>query len=85
LVGDGEFIEIFCNASLAVCEQRDVKGLYKKARAGLIPEFTGISSVYEQPEHPELELDTAGMTVEDCVRDIVAYLEGNGVLKKAGT
>jgi adenylylsulfate kinase len=84
LVRDGEFIEIFCNASLAVCEQRDVKGLYKKARAGLIPEFTGISSAYERPGQPELELDTAGQTVEECVREIVGYLEAHGVLGKAG-
>lgn len=81
LVDEGEFIEIFCDASLEVCETRDVKGLYKKARAGQIPEFTGISSPYEKPECPELSLDTAGSTVEDCVTRIVDYLRSHGILK----
>lgn len=76
-----EFIEVYCNASLAVCEQRDVKGMYKKARAGEIPEFTGISSPYEAPETPEIELDTANQTVEDCVNKVVVYLEQQGVIK----
>lgn len=76
-----EFIEVYCNASLAVCEQRDVKGMYRKARAGEIPEFTGISSPYEAPETPEIELDTANQTVEDCVNKVVLYLEQQGVIK----
>lgn len=76
-----EFIEVYCNASLAVCEQRDVKGMYRKARAGEIPEFTGISSPYEAPETPEIELDTANQTVEDCVNKVVFYLEEHDVIK----
>jgi len=83
LVNKGEFIEIFCDASLDVCETRDVKGLYKKARAGQIPEFTGISSPYEKPEHPEMILDTGKSDVDECVRQIVDYLELNGILNKS--
>ncbi|MEX2353826.1 MAG: adenylyl-sulfate kinase [Gammaproteobacteria bacterium] len=80
LVGDGEFIEIFCNAPLEVCEKRDVKGLYKKARAGEIPEFTGISSPYEVPVNPEITLDTNTLNVDECVVQIVRYLEGKGII-----
>ncbi len=76
-----EFIEIYCNSSLVVCEQRDVKGLYRKARAGEIAEFTGISSPYEAPEKPEIELDTANQTVQDCVNKVVLYLEEQGVIE----
>ena len=74
LVGDGEFIEVFCNAPLEVCESRDVKGLYKKARKGEIPHFTGISSPYESPENPELAIKTDAQTIEDSVEGIVRYL-----------
>lgn len=74
LVPPGDFIEIYCKASLEACEQRDPKGLYKKAREGIIPEFTGISSPYEEPEHPELILDTENMTVDECVRLITKML-----------
>ncbi|MCH7697169.1 MAG: adenylyl-sulfate kinase [Proteobacteria bacterium] len=77
-----EFIEIYCNSSLVVCEQRDVKGLYRKARAGDIAEFTGISSPYEEPKKPEIELDTANQTVQDCVNKVVLYLEEQGVIKR---
>ncbi|OGT30830.1 MAG: adenylyl-sulfate kinase [Gammaproteobacteria bacterium RBG_16_51_14] len=77
LVADGDFIEIYCKASLETCENRDVKGLYKKARAGQIQEFTGISSPYEEPERPELIIDTANNTVETCVDQVVRYLETN--------
>ena len=75
-----EFIEIYCNSSLVVCEQRDVKGMYRKARAGEIAAFTGISSPYEAPEKPEIELDTANQTVQDCVNKVVLYLEEQGVI-----
>jgi len=81
LVGDGEFIEIFCDAPLEVCEKRDVKGLYKKARAGQIPEFTGISSPYEKPEKPEIIVDTDKLSVQECVDNIVHYMERNGIIK----
>ncbi len=74
LVAAGDFIEVYCNAGLAVCEARDPKGLYKKARAGQIPDFTGISSPYEAPEKPELELTTGTTPVEQCVTQVLDYL-----------
>lgn len=64
LFDPGDFLEIYLNTSLDVCEKRDAKGLYKKARQGLIPNFTGISSVYEPPHNPELTLDGNGMPHE---------------------
>jgi len=76
-----EFFEIYCNSPLVVCEQRDVKGMYRKARAGEIAAFTGISSPYEAPEKPEIELDTANQTVQDCVNKVVLYLEEQGVIE----
>lgn len=69
------FHEVFVDASLAVCERRDPKGLYRKARAGEIAEFTGISSPYETPDSPALRLDTGAAGVEDCVGELVAYAE----------
>jgi adenylylsulfate kinase len=67
IIGRDDVIEIFVNAPLEICEQRDTKGLYKKARAGLIKDFTGISSPYEPPENPDVLLDTGRMSVEECV------------------
>ena len=67
MVEHGDFIEIYCDAPIEVCEARDVKGIYKKARAGLIPEFTGISSPYEVPKNPELTVNTGGEELEACV------------------
>ena len=81
LVKPGDFIEIYCKASLEVCEQRDPKGLYKKARAGEIPEFTGINSPYEAPEKPEIVLTTDEHTIEECIGQIIHYLETHGILK----
>jgi adenylylsulfate kinase len=80
LVPKGDFIEIFCDADLSVCETRDPKGLYRKARAGQIPEFTGISSPYEAPENPELRLHTGRATVQACIEDLLTYLTANGYL-----
>lgn len=74
LVKEADFIEVFCNTPLAVCEARDVKGLYKKARLGEIADFTGISSPYETPPQPEILLDTANQSIEDSVQQIVDYL-----------
>ena len=74
LVGNGNFIEIYCDCSLAVCEERDVKGLYAKARRGEIPEFTGISSPYEAPENPPLHLKTDRMSLKECVDIVTEYL-----------
>jgi len=76
MVNDGDFIEIYCQCSIEVCESRDVKGLYKKARAGEVREFTGISSPYEAPRHPELVIDTANQSLERCVAQVIDYLRG---------
>lgn len=80
LVGAGEFIEIHINTSLDVCEQRDPKGLYKKARAGEIRHFTGIDSDYEAPLAPELLLDTGRLSVEAAAAEVVAYLQAQGYI-----
>jgi len=76
----GDFIEVFVDAPLAVCEGRDPKGLYRKARAGEIPEFTGISAPYEPPERPELRVDTAAHDADRCALQVVEYLRAQGVL-----
>lgn len=75
------FIEIFVDAPLDVCESRDVKGLYKKARAGQIKGFTGIDDPYEAPEAAELVLRTGEQSIEDSVRQVLEYLESEGVLR----
>jgi adenylylsulfate kinase len=82
LFGAGDFVEVHVDAPLATCEQRDPKGLYKKARAGEIPEFTGISAPYEPPERPELVLDTAALPVAGSVAALLGYLEAQGYLKR---
>ena len=74
LVEEGDFVEIHCAAELNVCESRDPKGLYAKARAGEIKEFTGISSPYEEPLHPELTVNTGSEDIEECVKAVVAVL-----------
>src|SRR6202008_3792121 len=79
-MADGEFIEIHVNTPLAVAEERDVKGLYKKARRGEIANFTGISSPYEAPEAPELVVNTHTQTAEDAADTIIARLKGLGGL-----
>jgi adenylylsulfate kinase len=76
----GEFVEVLVAASIETCEARDVKGLYKKARAGEIPEFTGVSAPYEAPISPELVLDTNRQTVEESVGRLIEYLEEKGYL-----
>jgi len=80
LFAPGEFLEVHCEASLEVCERRDVKGLYQKARAGLIPEFTGISSPYEIPENPEFRVQTAERSVSECLTQILEGLEDRGII-----
>ena len=77
---EGDFVEVFVDCSLNVCEQRDTKGLYKKARRGEIREFTGISAPYEPPEAAELTLNTAENSVEECVAQLLDYLKENGYL-----
>jgi adenylylsulfate kinase len=79
----GDFIEVFVDCPVEVCEQRDVKGLYKKARAGEIKEFTGISAPYEAPSAPELVIETSGQSVEQSALQILALLERQGVVPDA--
>ena len=83
LMEPGNFVEVYVDASLDTCEERDVKGLYKKARAGEIPEFTGISAPYEAPESPELILDTNRQSVEESVGQLIEYLDAKGYLASA--
>jgi adenylylsulfate kinase-like enzyme len=72
-------VEVYVNAPLEVCEDRDPKGLYAKARAGQVKEFTGISAPYEAPETPELELRTGESTVGECVAQVLEFLQGQAV------
>ena len=74
LVPEGRFLEVHVATDLATCESRDPKGLYKKARSGEIPSFTGISAPYEAPANPELVLDTAGKSVDEAAEEVIAYL-----------
>lgn len=83
LLPHGDFLEIYCNTSLDVCEERDVKGLYKRARAGEIKDFTGISSPYESPQKPELELDTGKQPLDTCVMAVIGLLQHRGIIQPA--
>lgn len=76
-----DFIEVYCNASIEVCESRDTKGLYKMARKGQIRDFTGISSPYEIPEAPDLSINTGEENIEDCVEKIVEALKERRIIK----
>lgn len=78
IIGPGNFVEIYLDASVEECEARDVKGFYRKAREGKIPDFTGITSPYEVPEHPELILHSVGTTPEACAEQVIEYLEKCG-------
>jgi len=80
----GEFLEVYCACSLEICEQRDVKGLYQRARAGEVKNFTGIDSPYEEPKKPELIVDTGGLALEDSVDKVMALLALRGVVKNSG-
>jgi adenylylsulfate kinase len=77
---NSRFIEAYVKASVEECEKRDVKGLYAKARAGEIKEFTGVSDPYEPPKDPELEIDTESQTPEQSAQQILDYLEGRGLI-----
>ncbi len=83
LMPHGDFLEIYCSASLEVCEARDVKGLYKKARAGIIKNYTGIDSPYEPPDKPELIIDTGKMTLSDSVAEVLSLMRRRGILTDA--
>jgi len=75
LFAHDEFIEVYCNASLEVCEGRDVKGLYKKARTGQIRNYTGVDSPYEAPETPEIIIDTKCLTIEESVNEVLNQIQ----------
>lgn len=80
IVGTRRFLEVHANADLAICEQRDVKKLYRKARAGALPDFTGVSQPYEEPLKPALRVDTGRQSVRSCMGEIVAILRKRGML-----
>lgn len=80
LLEEGEFIEVYTKCSLSTCEERDPKGLYKKARNGEIPNFTGISSPYEEPDQPEIVIETDKSTIEESIEKIITYLKEKGIL-----
>lgn len=76
----GEYIEVFVNTPIEVCEERDVKGLYKKAREGHVKQFTGIDDVYEAPEGPEITIDTVSTSPEEAAKQIIAVLQEKGLV-----
>ncbi len=80
LFAPGDFVEVYCNCSLEVCEDRDVKGMYRKARAGEILDFTGVSAPYQEPEQAELVIETGRLPLEECVAQVVRYLRDNRVI-----
>jgi bifunctional enzyme CysN/CysC len=80
LLEDGEFLEVFVDTPLEICEARDIKGLYKKARAGEIKNFTGISSDYERPENAEIVIDGARLAPEEAADTIIETLQERGVI-----
>ena len=77
IIGSKDFIEIYCSANIDICEQRDTKGLYKKARMGEIKHFTGISSPYEIPKNPEIIIETGKLSLKESVEQIIDYLKKN--------
>ena len=85
MVDRGDFIEIYCDAPIEICEARDVKGMYKKARAGLITEFTGISSPYEIPNNPELTVNTGRAELEACVQQVIVEMAQRGLNKSTSS
>jgi len=85
LFEEGEFVEIYVECDLKTCERRDPKGLYRKARAGELPDFTGIDSPYEEPLNPELVIGTGWLDITDSVNRVVDFLEGHEAAKNRGT
>ncbi len=83
LMPEGDLIEVYCDCSLETCERRDVKGLYKKARAGIIKNYTGISSPYEKPEHAEIVVDTDALSIDEGAALILGYLREHGFISDA--
>lgn len=82
LVPHGDFIEIYCQCPLQTCEERDVKGLYKKAREGKIPFFTGIGSPYEEPDRPELIVNTHQQSLDECVQSVINLMLSRGLISQ---
>jgi adenylylsulfate kinase len=76
----GRFFEVYCKCSLETCEERDPKGLYKRARKGEVKAFTGISAPYEEPEKPEIIIETDKQSLDECVSEILGFLEKEGVM-----
>ena len=85
LVGKNDFIEIYCSADLAVCETRDTKGLYAKARKGDLKDFTGISSPYEEPQSPELKIDTGTLGIDECVDIVTNFLVDQRIISRTSS
>ncbi len=83
IIGSKDFIEVYCAADIKVCENRDTKGLYKKARMGEIKDFTGISSPYEAPHNPEIIVDTGSLDLKESVEKVINYLKEENFLKKS--
>lgn len=81
MLKEGEFIEVFIDTPIAECEKRDPKGLYKKARAGEIKDFTGIDSPYEAPENPEITIKNVNVSIDDAANEVIEYLDTRGYLK----
>ena len=82
IIGSKDFIEVYCSADINVCERRDTKGLYKKARLGEIKDFTGISSPYEVPTNPEIVVDTGSLDLNDSVEKDIKYLREQNFLER---
>ena len=82
IIGSKDFIEVYCSADIDVCERRDTKGLYKKARLGEIKEFTGISSPYEAPVNPEIVVDTGSLNLNDSVKEVINYLREQNLIER---
>jgi adenylylsulfate kinase len=81
LVDEKEFIEVYVKCPIEICEKRDPKGLYKKVKDGIIKQFTGVDDQYEEPENPEIILETDKMSIDECVKKILDYLDENELLK----
>lgn len=79
IIGEEDFFEVYVSAPLEVCEQRDVKGLYAKARRGEVKDFTGISSPFEPPAHPALDIDTSRLSLEECVKSVTNLIISNQI------
>jgi adenylylsulfate kinase-like enzyme len=79
-MGPGEFVEVFVDTPLEICEARDPKGLYKKARAGEISNFTGLDAPYEAPASPEVHLETADLSIDEAAAQVISYLEEKKIL-----